>query len=247
MQNWNALLKYIKRKLGVPLNLIEVTDDDMVDIIKNEVIPALSQYVGNPIWFRLGPQHIKPGTFREENFNISERYIIPAKENNIILTKVIECYWPQYAAVDLAGLGYGIIDGIATTTLIDPRDAVMANTYYDMARHFSAAPTFMFIPPNELLIDMSLQGKTMIIEVAAIHDDLSTIPSDIYFEIFKEMCLAEILDTVAAMRKKYRNITTPFGSIELNWEELQTRADTLKTVIQEKLESLPPDVLLHWI
>jgi hypothetical protein len=123
----------------------------------------------------------------------------------------------------------------------------MANTYFDMARHFSAAPTFMFIPPNELLIDMSLQGKTMIIEVAAIHDDLSTIPSDIYFEIFKEMCLAEILDTVAAMRKKYRNITTPFGSIELNWEELQTRADTLKTVIQEKLESLPPDVLLHWI
>ncbi len=247
MQNWNALLKYIKRNLGVPVNLIELTDDDIIDIIKDEVIPALSQYVGEPVWFRLGPQHIKPGTSREENFNISERYIIPAKENNIILTKVIECYWPQYAAVDLSGMGYGIIDGVAATTLIDPRDAVMANTYYDMSRHFSAAPTFMYIPPFELLIDMSLQGKDMIIETAAIHSDLSTIPSDIYYEIFKEMCLAEIMSSVAAMRKKYRSLTTPFGSIELNWEELQTRADSIKTTVQEKLESLPPDVLLHWI
>jgi len=247
MQNWNTLLKYIKRHLGVPLNLIELTDDDMVDIITADVIPSLSQYVGDQLWFRLGPQHIKPGTRREENFNVGERYIIPARENNVILTKVIECYWPQYSAVDLAGVGYGLIDGIASTVLMDPRDAVMANTYYDMSRMFSATPTFQFIPPFELLIDMSLQGKDMIIEVAAVHSDLSTIPSDIYQEVFKEMCLAEIMMSIAAMRKKYRNLTTPFGSIELNWEEIQTRADTLKTVIQEKLESLPPDVLLHWI
>jgi len=247
MQNWNTLLRYIKRNLGVPLNLIELTDDDIIDIVKEDVIPPLSQYVGNPVWFRLGVQNIKPGTYQSENFNYSETYILPAKENNIILTKVIECYWPQYASVDLSGMGYGLIDGIASTTLMDPRDAVMANTYYDMSRMFSAIPTFTFNPPYELLIDMSLQGKDMIVEAAAIHSDLSTIPSDIYYEIFKPSCLAEVMNTIANMRKKYRSLTTPFGAIELNWEELQNRADTIKTTIQEKLESLPPDVLLNWI
>ena len=247
LQQWDSLLTHIKQYLGVPLNLIELSDDDIINAIKINVIPQLSQYIGEPVWFRLGPQHIKPNTTLGKNYNMSERYIIPARENNLILTKVIECYWPQYAAVDLTEFGYGVLNGLMAATMIDPRDAIMANTYYDMLNQFSTVPTFTFIPPDELLIDMSLQGRDMVIEAAAVFTDLSNIPSDIYYEIFRPMCLAEIMAIIAAMRRKYKSLTTPFGTIELNYDELQNRADTLKTSIQEKLDSLPPDVLLHWI
>jgi len=244
-QNWNSLLKYIKRKLGVPVNLIELTDDDIYDIITDDVIPVISEYISRPVWIRLGPGDIKNG-YGDSSYSYEERYILPTTDQDgkdIIIIEVREIYYPQYGSV----VPPAIEEGLLTSLMIDPRDTAMANVYLDMSRHFRPVRTFQFLPPNELLIDMAVEGRLMIAECKAVHSDLRTIPSDIYNEIFKDMCLAEVIDNVVAMRKKYRSLSSPFGEIQINWEELQTQKETIKTTVQEKLDSMPPDHLIAFV
>lgn len=62
-QNWNNILSYIKLSLGSPLNLIEISDSDMIEYLKEHVLPVFSQY--NPLkkWAYVGPEHmISDGT-----------------------------------------------------------------------------------------------------------------------------------------------------------------------------------------
>ena len=255
-QNWNGIVKYIKRKLGVPLNFLELTDRDIIEIIKDDVLPAFSQYVGTPGWFRLGACDLiamkdatdpTQGDIEGESFRtyyMAEEYRIPVPDH-MILVDVQEIYWPQYFQ------GGGGINSDLTQSMgflqMNPMDMAMMNTYSDMIKSMQSVPTFRYITPNRLLFDVALQGKDMIIECKMMHNDLTTIPGDLYYEIFKPWALAEILDTVVQMRKKYRNMSTPFGELNLNWEDLQQRQETIMTTIQEKLDSLPPDRLLEWI
>ena len=242
-QNWNNLIRYIKRKVGSPLNFLELSDEDIYDIVIEDVLPSLSQYVGKPVWFRIGPQHLKPGTESAENYYTAERYIIPVPKHMAIV-EVIEVYWNQFG---MAGAGHELGMAQGYISMLDPRDTVMANTFIDMVRSFDIAPTFRFIPPKEILFDTALNDRELIIECKAEHSDLSTIPSDIYFEIMRPMAHAEVLDSLVGMRRKYKSIATPFGQIEMNWEELKSEADQIKSTIQEKLDSLPPEVLIAFI
>lgn len=242
-QNWNNLLRYVKRKVGSPLNFLELSDEDIYDIVIEDVLPSLSQYIGKPVWFKLGSQHIKPGTNTSENYYTSERYIIPLPKEMAIV-EVIEVYWNQYGQ---AGSNHELGMAQGYISMLDPRDTVMANTFIDMVKSFDIVPTFRFIPPREILFDTSLKGKDIIIECKAEHSDLSTMPSDIYFEILRPMVHSEVLDAIVAMRKKYKSIATPFGQIELNWEELKSESDQIRSTIQEKLDSLPPEILISFI
>lgn len=241
-QNWNNLLRYVKRKVGSPLNFFELTDEDIYDIVIEDVLPVLSQYVGRPTWFKIGPQHIKPGTPEGDSHYSSERYIIPVPKE-IAIVEVVEVYWNQFGMA--GGHELGMAQGYIT--MLDPRDTVMANTFVDMVKSFDIAPTFRFIPPKEILFDISLQGKTIIIECKAEHSNLTSLPSDIYFEFLRPLTYAEVLESIVGMRKKYKSIATPFGQIELNWEELKSDADQIKSSIQEKLDSLPPEVLIAFV
>jgi len=162
------------------------------------------------------------------------------------IVDVQELYWPQYFAGNVTNIDFEIMQS-AGAVMYDPTEMLINNVYSDIQHALSVLPTFRFIAPNQLLLDVSLNGKHIIIECKVVHTDLSTIPSDMYHEIFKPWALAEILDTVIQMRKKYRTMSTPFGEINLNWEELQTRYDTIMQTIQEKVDSLPPDRLIDFI
>ena len=43
-QTWNDVLSYIKINLGVPLNKLEISDDDLVTNLRDQVLPLFSQY-----------------------------------------------------------------------------------------------------------------------------------------------------------------------------------------------------------
>jgi NAD(P)-dependent dehydrogenase (short-subunit alcohol dehydrogenase family) len=57
--------------------------------------------------------------------------------------------------------------------------------------------------------------------------------------------LAEIFENLAAIRKKYKTVNVPFGQIDLNWDELESKSVQIKQSIQEKLDATPPDHLIH--
>ena len=117
--------------------------------------------------------------------------------------------------------------------------------FLDMLNSLEAVQAFEFIPPNIIRFERALYGCDAILECKAQHTDLNSVPSDYYQEILKPWCVAEVMENIGAMRSKYRTINTPSGQIELNYDALISQAQTIKTSIQDKLDSTPPDHLVH--
>lgn len=144
VQNWNKLIMHVKRHLGVPLNFLELTDDDIKDIIESSVLPAFSQYVGRAVWFKLGPEHVlgvdnastpdvDEGTFIDAtytNYYIAERYKIPVPEDMYIVD-VQELYWPQYFTGAVSGANADLIQSMGMLS-INPMDTAIMNVYSDI-------------------------------------------------------------------------------------------------------------------
>ena len=42
-QSWNNILSYIKLGLGAPLNLLEFSDEELIQNLKEHVLPFFSQ------------------------------------------------------------------------------------------------------------------------------------------------------------------------------------------------------------
>ena len=236
-QKWNNLIKFIKRKVGSPLNLLEFSDDDIKEIIIEDVLPAMSQYIGKPMWLRLGQaDYISDSTLVDPNITFL-MYKIPIPENTIIVD-VQDVYWNR----DNMGV-MGIYQNMLA--VMDPRDTVMSNEFLDMLNSLEAVQAFHFVAPDKIYFERSLMGNDVILECKAEHSTLSTIPSDVYHEYLKPWALAEILENLAAIRKKYKTVSSPFGQIDLNWDDLENKATQLRQTIQEKLDATPPDHLIH--
>lgn len=50
-------LSYIKLGLGAPLNLVEISDSDLIEFLREHVLPVFSQF--NPLkrWVYMGPEN----------------------------------------------------------------------------------------------------------------------------------------------------------------------------------------------
>lgn len=235
IQNWNNLIGYVKRKLGAPLNLIELSDNDIYESIIGGVLPAMSQYIGKPMWLRLGTEHkVDPN---ESSEHTEYMYRIPIPQDSIL----IDVYDVYYSRDNMGVLG--IYQNMLA--VLDPRDTVMTNEFLDMLSSMETVQAFHFIPPDKIWFERHLFNSDIILECKVQHTNLSTVPSDIYQEILKPWALAETLENIAAIRKKYNDVSSPFGNFGLNAAELETKAETIKQNIQEKLDSMPPDHLVH--
>ena len=63
--------------------------------------------------------------------------------------------------------------------------------------------------------------------------------------MFKKLCLANVKIWLAAMRSKFENLTTPFGTISLNYEVLKQEGNQEKEEVMQLLNMIPPDFLIH--
>ena len=235
VQTWNNLISHVKRKMGAPLNMIEYTDDDIYDTIYTVVLPAMSQYIGKPMWIRLGSEHkVDPAASHEHT---EFMYKIPIPDNEILID-IQEVYFNR----DNMGV-LGIYQNMLA--VLDPRDTVMTNEFLDMLSSMEVVQAFHYIPPDKVWFERDLLGNDIILECKAVHGDLSTVPSDIYHEILKPWALAETLENVAALRNKFTQVSAPFGQIELNVQDMKQQAQDIRMQIQEKLDNMPPDHLLY--
>jgi len=227
MHNWNTLLRYIKLKLGVPTNEIELNDDDIISYIKENTLPELSTYLDNRKLIVLRDEH------RELNKDgYPCVYYLPL---NIEYIDVYKLYLGTNAFLPTGSIGY---------FMIDPKDTVMYNELIDMINSLSTITTYKFELPNIIRLDRVIDPP-IIADVRYV-PDISEIPADFYHNIFKRRALADIMLLISAQRKKYR-LSTPFGEIDLNWEELQSTAKEIIAEIDSMLDAMPPEYLIEWI
>lgn len=233
MQNWSNLLSYIKARLGVKVNLIELSDKEIIEYIKEHTFPELSIQIGKTVIIKLGPEdRISSGQGYEYE------YLIPLKDD----MEIIDIY-----SVYISELNLPIYQLAHTYITLDPRDIAMQNEMIASIRSLMVVQDYYFEPPNILRFGKKLTGEVFFIEARCIFKDPSEIPVDFYHRIFKKKALADIMLLISAMRKKYDNLTTPFGQININWQDLENTARDILSEVYSELDAMPPEYLIAFI
>lgn len=235
-QTWNLLIDFIKMRLGSPINQIELSDDDIQTYLVNHLMPEISQFISDKKWVYISSDNLQ--TNADEPI-LNRAYTIPLDEDNVEIVEVRNIYW---------NLDWGVGMTANSVVPINPIEYAMMNEMIDIAKYMMPVDTYEFKRPSTIIFDDSLAldtSGTVIAELRITHEDLSTIPSDVYHEIVKPMALGQVMLLISSLRSKYENLTTPFGQINLNWQDLQQRGETLLQQVADKLDMMPPDTFLH--
>jgi hypothetical protein len=230
-QTWNDVLQHIKINLGVPFNKLEISDDDLVELLKNQVLPYFSQYAARKKFKAISSVDLMSTTSGQPIY----QYKIPLDTEEYIID-VLNFY---------ASNKQTILD--ASVPLISSPDqvidTVIYNSYLDIVKSMQIYNTWEFFPPDILVFDSDVTFG--ILEYSTVHQELKTIEPDKYHLMFKKLCLANVKVWLAAMRSKFENLSTQFGPIVLNWETLKQEGQQEKEEVTQLLTMIPPDFLVH--
>ena len=230
-QHWNNILSYIKINLGVPINLLEISDDELILNLREHTLSAFSQYAPAKAYsFITGGNQINGGSGSPQFM-----YTIPVPPGTYIVDVLEAMPTKEVSVVDM--YGGAIINAQAAM------DLVISNAYIDAVRSMQTRQTWEFVPPNIMIFDKSINSCVVIYNTP--HVTLDTIRPDLYHRAFKPMCLGHTKLWIAAMRSKFENLATPFGALNLNYDRLQTEGQTLIDNAQAVLDTIPPDLLIE--
>ena len=231
------VLDFIKKRLGFPVNVIELRDADILDTVKKQTIPLFSQYVPdvNEILLDINDPNVQ--TDDETVYFIND----PDNAQIIDVVKVIPTSNVLYA------YGWPIM-GTTNPSLEEAADVLLQLTKTETALIYSPNwPAWRFYPPNRLRIipkSTSYVGNLFVIRYEREHPRFETIPA-VYERDFLDLALADIYDYIAAIRMKFTNYTTPWGEASLNWDMLQSKATEIRDRVLERLRRRPPDVMVR--
>jgi len=228
-QSWENLLDYIKGELGAPVIQIELTDDQIMDIIKMHTLPMISRYFPLTRYYFLTEnencvQHNPTRIYKIKNFP----YKILKIERIIAKPNIID-YNQNIAVALFAG---DITNVLAANNMMQSKTVVMADDSY------------IFRPPNTIELIKSDNNfhnyNDFIAELACVHDNPTTLDADGY-DYLKDLSLAEIKIRLGAIREKFQNFSTPVGQVQLQSTELKQEGKQEKRDILEELKRMPPD------
>ena len=224
MDYWNL----VKQNFGIPYTFFELSYEDVIEYMREYSMRFISQYVPHRIWV---------------TFNIKDQYDPNTGLVNIPYDGEI------LSVVDVVSSNSDIVAGYPINPIIsDAKSAIQYVSDVTMAKPNIALSsaisyTFEFVEPNQLRI-YPIQNVTIVtIELAVTHTSLDTIPAR-FGRDFIDYAIADLKENLANIRSKYSEYTTPFGNINLDTDSLRNAAETTKSRIQEKFQTLPPNKLV---
>lgn len=220
-QNWNNIVNYLKSNLGTKSANLELTDDEFITHFKEHTLPFFSQTIPKHAWILLTDSNLD--TIDNNYSNYTYHITVP---DNITVIDVNDVY-----------IGHNILS--YERFFMNPADIVMGNTLNDMMQFLNTVNDYEFIKPFHIRFSEKPYNDKFIVELNIEHNDLSTIPSDMYHKLFKEMCLADGLELIVTNRNKFNNVTTPFGAIDLNLDYITQRISEIRQKIDGIHEYLP--------
>jgi len=234
-QNWDNLIEYIKLNLGASVLSIEFSDDDLIKIIKNHVLPEFSRYIPLYRYYLLTEEE---NCIQHEPTKIYEIKNFPYKIIKIdeIITKPNLLDYNQNISVAL--YSGDITNLLGTNYILQSKTLVLADD------------TWTFIPPNKIELIKSNNSiwvyDDFIAKLACIHEDPTTVDPDLY-PYLRDLALAEIMIYIGRIRTKFQSFNTPIGQIDMPAQELLQEGQQLKERILEKLDRLPPDHYIYFL
>jgi len=219
MRSWNNVLSYIKMNLGAPLNMIELSDNDIIEYLQEHVLPEFSTYAPKRKFLLLQNSDLVDNKIWKYRLNTDD-YII-----NIIDVFIYRG----------GSRGENLLDMLAKEELLSALDSIRESI------------SWKFESPNYLIFfDDRIQiYLPCIVQYGTVYDNLSEIPADLYIW-FKKLALAEIKIILGNMRTKYQ-LSTPFGQVTINGIELKQEGMQEKEAIINQLQTnIPPPTLVKF-
>ena len=233
-QSWENVLDYIKLEMGAYVLDLELSDDEIIEIIKQHTLPLFSRY--SPLI----------------------RYYYVTDEDNLIRTEPTYVY--QIKNFDYRILK--ILEIIAKPDILDYNQNIAATLYSGditnlLGQNYMlqskstvlATDSYEFFPPDKIELIKSSNSlwisRDFVVKFECIHNSPSTIHGDLY-DYFKQLATADIMRAVARIRTKYQSFATPVGQVDLTAQELLQEAKEIRREVIDTLDKMPPDKYL-WI
>lgn len=203
------VLRHLNRMLGSLVQEIEISADEMMNIVFQESLPTYSKYF--PYVFRtsVGPEDSIDGT---------NSYTL--KTDNLELLGVQKAF-PHSQQM------YGVP---ARAIIGDP----VANQLVQDAFSKTLTPyTWKLELPYTLrLYPKIVHGQSVLVFAKAVHPKhFKTIPINMKDEFF-ELCYVDVLISLYPIRHRFQSLSTPYGSIEPFFDLVDNAASQREELIQ---------------
>lgn len=230
-QSWQNIIDYIKTELGADVMDLELSDQKIKEKIQMHVMPEFSNYDPLTRYYKMLEGNIVTrdpiNLYQFKDFD----YKIMSISNIINQANYVD--YSQMFSQSVAG---------------DVTDFLVRQNYLDMAAIAQADNTWKFLPPDKIQMTRagySYLAEEFIVVLNVAHKDPTSISPALY-DSFRDLATSYIMNAIAKIRKKYNNFNTPFGSIQLNADEMIQDAKQLRLDTLTELKRTPPDSLL-WV
>ena len=214
------VLRYLNRMLGVLVQELEISEEEMMRVVFQESLPTYSKFFPYRYRTALSGANFVQGT--------TNTYQIPA-ESNLEIIGIHKVY-----ISNMVQFGSTMIP-----LSLNPFENQIFNDFASM----TVTPvTFTYIPPYEIQIfPKIIASRSAILEVKAIHPKhLKTIPMNMRDEFLK-LCLYDVLLSLYPLRHRFENFTTVYGSIQPFLDMVDSAKDDKDALIERFRENLLKD------
>jgi len=233
--NWENLLSYIKLNLGSTVNNVEFTDEEIIGIIEEHVLPEFSRYIPLIRYYVMYEyENIisrSPAlVFQFKNFKYKIMNV-----NRLIRKPTVMDITQYYNLQQTSG---------------DLTDMLIAQNSFSMSKDFISQDTWKFFAPDKLQIvrGSNNYGSVLdfIVELNCIHKDPSTVDPDVY-HLLRDLALATLFISIGRIRKKFSSFNTPQSQVDINADEMFQEGMQLREKTLQELDELPPESYIWFL
>ncbi len=212
------VLRYLNRMMGISVQDLEITDDEMMRVVFQESLPTYSKFF--PYYFRM---------------LLTKDYVLDSKRPNTYKL-------PNDDNLEIFGIHRIWLDnmnqfgGSMLPLVNDPYTSQLLNDYLSAT---ITPVTWDFYAPDILTIRPKIDfSREALVEVKAVHPThLKTIPINMRDE-FLRLCLDDVLISLYPIRHRFNTINSPYGNIEVFTEMVDNAQSDKNDLIERWRENL---------
>ena len=232
--DWDNLIQYIKLNLGADNQSFEFDDEKILEIIKEHTMAEFSRYSPNERYFKLTSDDL---------ISSHPSFMYQFKNTGKILKVQEVIPTGNMTAVDQIQIQSQNLGG-------DITDYLMSVNMLHMSQIAQAPSTWSFRAPDKLIVQRSDANlnytRGFIVKLAIAHTDPTTIDPDGY-EFLRDLALADIMIFIGRLRSKFKDLSTPYGQIMNNSDELLQEGKQLRQETIELLRNRPPEDFIFFL
>ena len=232
METMSSLMKHVKRELGIMAWSLPMDDEELIEIIKDEVLKPFSVFYPREIPVNIDLNNTGYSQVTS-TYDFDLDLILPADAELIAVKKLNNS--------DYLNRGIPSFIHQFNGNMMDMIDYQVTNNLY--ATIDSPAPTFEFKAPNRLILHNVYPLYTNSIEVVLFitHTQIETLPLTV-MRFFKKLTVITVQKYLYKILERMDKIDTIYGTIDLridSWADAENKVEELMSTLEEEQILLP--------